>query len=471
MLTRSLFLGFLAVTPASSVFAQSVTGRAAAAADQSLNKTATFRDETVSAVVTPFETAAPPETELSHTRFEDRIDETRQANSDQGRVLRATEESAIVRPDMRIDGQGALFDDANWAHQNADAIAGRYFSGESGSCTTPQLPVSERRDAFCESQPVLEDKACRLTRQITLDRTDTYQCDTRPQNFVQLCERHRSYACEVTTTQEACIQNAVHVTGGDVSWEGQRATVLLPTPENPQKPEVGVYKQNWAALVKHPVSISISDRFQPEDIAIRAIDSHGVLQITQYGVPIATYVGNSITAFSNSGQNWHGGTCPDHDRDGLLVAYTNTKQNTHPAQLHITKALIMKKPPAWTYWGATWWVYPRPDGPTVFESGYDVADGIGPFHTAVGFEFWDACYDYASLSANTRLQRDTLTFLNLVTHDSARPDREARFIRNDLTARVVYETDTPEGGAAALTFEFNGTCCDSFRDTGAEVCE
>ena len=471
MLIRPILLSLLVLLPASVAVGQTMIERATSAADGSLNTTGTFRDETVTGVVIPFETAAPAETGLSHTGFEERIGETRNADTDQGRVLRATEEAAQIRPDVRIDGQGALFEDANWAHQNADAIAGRYFSGESGSCTTPDLPVSDLRDAFCESQPAIEEKTCNLTRQITVDRTDTYRCDIRSDNFVQVCERRRSYLCEVETTPEACIQNAVEITGGAVTWEANRATVHLPAPANPQKPDTGVYRQNWAALVKHPVSIAISDRFQPDEVAIRAIDSHGVLQITQGGTPLVTYADSRITAFSNPAQNWHGGACPQNDRDGLLVAYTNTKQNTHPAQLHITKALIMKKPPAWSYWAATWWVYPRAGGPTVFESGYDVEDGIGPFYTAVGFEFWDACYDFAALGANAHIQRDTLTFLDLDTHAAARPEGPPRALQNELTARVVYETDTPEGGAASLTFEFSGACCDGFRDTGAEVCE
>lgn len=465
-------LGLLGILFASAAGAQDAMDRAGAAVGSVGDPSGHFNATTVDDVVTPYETSTPAETNMDHNTFEDRILTTRQADNDQGRVLRATEESAIVRPNVEIDAQGPLLDDANWAHENAEDIAGKYFTSETGTCTEPNLPVTTKLDFFCESSPARETKTCELIRNIWIDRTDTYRCDVRTANFVKVCDKTNSYSCVVNSNANSCIRNNVNISGGTVTWNGNRATVALPTPVHPQEPAIGLHRTRWAALVKHPISISVSDRFQPSSVSIRRVDARGVAQVTKDGVPVGTYVNSRLGHFANPGANPYGTQCPSVANDGLLVAYTNTKISSHPNNRHMPEAWIMMRPHYYQPWLTNRWVSIVGSGPTVFESGHDVAEGIGPLYTWNGIStLFHQCVQYASLPANRNVVRDTLTFLDLNTFANARPVGPRRFRSTNLTARVVYETDVAQAGSAQLTFEFEGACCDRFRNNGDEQCQ
>ncbi|OBY26806.1 hypothetical protein [Leisingera sp. JC1] len=477
MLNRSLSLALMAVLLGSGAFAQSFMDRAAAAADGAVNTGSTFRDETVNEVVTPFETSRPPEAGMNHTTFEDRILETRDADNDQGRVLRATEDSAIVRPDIDIDGQGELFDDANWAHENAEDIAGRYFSSETGSCTTPEVPVSDERDEFCESLPAREEKTCRLIRRIWVDRTDTYRCDRRAANFVKVCEKTQSYSCHRNSTVAACIRRNVRIEGGDVSWDGRVATISFPAPGrkpkfvHPSGGYPGTY--SYATLAKHQFNVRISDRFAPDEIVLKHVSAAGPVQITgNDGKPITTVAASVLSSFGQS--QWYSNV-PKTPEQGLLIPFTNTYGLGGSSPLHA--AWIAKYPQfrqcnfnsnvicasAIDYNASR----------TVFQSGWD--SDQESFLNSVGFDIhtWGIRppHEYAELRQNSQVQRNVLRLLELDHFATARPAGAKRFKSNNMTTRVVYNNATQGGGAAALRIEFSGSCCDRFVDTGSETCE
>ncbi len=433
-----------------------------------------LNQSTVNDVVTPYETNSPPEAGYNHTTFEDRIYDTRQADNDQGRVLRATEDSVAIRPDVDIDPQGELFDDANWAHENADEIAGRYFSGETGQCTEASIPVSQVKDRFCESLPAREMQTCQLIRRIWVDRTDTYRCDKRAETFVRLCDKTNSYSCVVNDSVDACISRNVRFTGGNVSWSGNRATVHLPRPTHPTEPSVGLHRTRWASLVKHPITLSVSDRFQPTSVTVRHIQSWGVSQLTVDGRPVGTYFNSSLPSFANTGANPWGGSCPRNPNDGLLFAYTNSKISSHSGNTHSAEAWVLNRPYRYRNFANSRWVTTVRSGPTVFQSNWDLGDGIGPLWTVNGLGHigaWRTCTQLASLPANRYVNRNTLTSLNVNSFPTARPDHAKRFRSTSLVARVVYETDVTNAGRADITFEFEGPCCDSFGNDGTEVCQ
>ncbi|ATG41708.1 hypothetical protein [Phaeobacter piscinae] len=483
MLNRSLSLALLAVLLGSGANAQSFMDRAAAAADGAVNTGSTFRDETINEVVTPFETSRPPEAGMNHTTFEDRILETRDADNDQGRVLRATEDSAIVRPDIDIDGQGELFDDANWAHENAEDIAGRYFSSETGSCTTPEVPVSDVRDEFCESLPAREEKTCRLIRKIWVDRTDTYRCDRRAANFVKVCEKTQSYSCRRNGSVAACIRRNVKIEGGDVTWNGRVATISFPAPG--RKPKFahpsGAYPAtyNYATLAKHQFNVRISDRFAPDEIVLKHVSAAGPVQITgNDGQPITTVAASVLSSFGTS--SWGDTIDWDYPRtpeDGLLIPSTNTygwETDSDGGSLHT--AFIANYPQVRQCNNSNIICFNTLDyyaSQTVFESGWD--SDQESLLNSVGFNMhtWDIRqpHEYADLRHNTQVERNVIRLLELDHFATARPSGGKRFKSNNMTTRVVYNNATQGGGAAALRMEFSGSCCDRFVDTGSETCE
>lgn len=485
MLSRSLSLALLATLLGSGTFAQSFMDRAAAAADGAVDTGSTFRNQTINEVVTPFETSRPPEAGMSHTTFEDRILETRDADNDQGRVLRATEDSALIRPDIDIDGQGELFDDANWAHENAEAIAGQYFTSETGSCTTPELPVSEVRDEFCESLPARENKSCRLIRKIWVDRTDTYRCDRRASNFVQVCEKTNRYQCKVNSNAAACIRNKVRITGGDVTWSGKTATVSFPAPS-------ATPNDGSSHLVKHEFSIAISDRFAPDEVIMNRVEAKGALQV----LAGSTVIGTFSRSRSGNFLNGVGNACPANDTDGLLVPMVKMGP---PVNYHPDYRRCQWGPP----WGGTVQplaaliktplaggqaLQPPATGPSVLESGWDMPEGPTYWRAKIYRKTehgndkilrWyicnpiphDFCHQMQVLSLNETISKNVLRFFSLKTYPRSRPDRGQRFRKTNFTARVVYAGGTSNGGSAKIRIKFDGACCDSFRNVGAEVCE
>ena len=246
----------------------------------------TFTEGKVEEVVVPYKTSSPPESSLNHTQFADEIRDIRNSKSTQGRLLRATEDSAIVRPKAKIDAQGGLFDDADWAHKNANTVAGKYFTGKTGSCQTPNLPVTQKTDKFCESKPARKTKTCTLTRQIWVDRTDHYRCDKRASTFVKLCKKTSSYACNVNSTKGACIRNSIRFEGAKVQWRGTTATLTFASPK--QKP--GTYfsppgskfspiGKRFAVLARHDFKIKIADRFAVKETVLRHVSAKGARSV------------------------------------------------------------------------------------------------------------------------------------------------------------------------------------------------
>ncbi|MDC0660629.1 hypothetical protein N6L27_21705 [Leisingera sp. SS27] len=486
MLNRSLSLALMAVLLGTGAIAQSFMDRAAAAADGSVNTGSTFRDETINEVVTPYETSRPPEAGMRHTTFEDRILETRDADKTQGRVLRATEDSALIRPDIDIDGQGELFDDANWAHENAEDIAGRYFSSETGSCTTPEVPVSDVRDEFCESLPAREEKTCRLIRKIWVDRTDTYRCDRRASNFVQVCEKTNEYECKVNSNRAACIRRKVRITGGDVTWSGKTATISFPAASPTSN-------DGSSHLKKHRFSIEVSDRFAPDEVIMEHVEARGALQVLAGNTVVGTFSRTRTGHFLNG----RGNACPANDTDGLLVPMVKLGPPSFNQNQRYRcfwgppfgggrvqpLAAIIKKPLA----GGDA-LQPPASGPGVFSSGWDMPEGptswrakvyrlvehgndkILQWFTCERLEH-EFCHQMQVLTPSETVSKDVLRFINLNTYPRSRPDQGQRFRKTDFTARVVFAGGTSNGGRAKITIKFDGACCDSFRNVGEEVCE
>lgn len=476
MRAKATILALLAGFATTGAGAETYMDRAAGSLDGHVDTTDTFTDSTVEEVVTPYETSSPPEAGMSHTTFEDRISNTREADNDQGRVLRATEDSAKIRPKVDIDGQGPLFDDANWAHENAEDIAGKYFSSETGSCTTPELPVSELSDAFCESLPARETRTCRLIRKVWADRTDTYRCDRRAAKFVKVCEKTNSYSCKVNSTKRACIQSNVRITGGSVSWAGRVATISFPAPD----PVPG--KTGFAALVKHEFAIEIADRFNPTEVMVKHVDTRGVLQLTTRANDniFGTFADNRWHAFGGSDTN-----CPANDRSGLLVPLTEGQGCVFPEKDPQSWAVVTPKALK-----STSNYRALATGRKSYKKGWDVSEGIsGWLATRLHFveicedrgcgytrtECWaqetDSCFRYANVADNASVSRDTVRYLPVNSYARADPEGARRFMATSFTARVVYTNGIRGAGRSKISIRFDGDCCDSFSNVGSAQCD
>ncbi len=447
----------------STALAQSQQSNAETALSKSQQRGDLFQQNTVQEIVTPFETSNPKESGYNHTTFEDRILETREADETQGRVLRATEDSSRVRPEVDIDGQGALFDDANWAHENADDVAGQYFTSETGSCETPNLPVSDRRDEFCESLPRQVKRSCDLIRKIWVDRTDTYRCDRRASNFVKVCERTNKYQCKVNGSAAACIQRKVKITGGKVTWSGKTATISFNAPS--RKPSDGN-----SYLKIHKFSVQIADRFAPEEARLSKVVANGAVQVLAGNKVIGTWSRNRSGNFMTA----PGSLCPKNDRDGILIPFVKSVPDDawqckgwgrNMAGQKTPFAALVKGSRKNTPEGAARWKLPILD---VVEYGNDKV--LQWFICQPRYDT-ERCNEFQDLSGSVNVSKNVLRFLDLNTYSSTRPDQDQRWRKTDFTVRVVYPGGSSSAGSAKISIKFDGPCCDRFTNTGSETCE
>jgi len=397
-------------------------------------------------IVLPYETPTPSEGGMSHVQFEDRINEVRERDDAQGRSLRATEDGYRVRPEVDIDGQGPLFDDANWAHEHADDVAGHYFTSETGSCEPVSLPVTNIVDQFCSSAPAEQSETCDLVRRIWVDRWDTYRCDQRADQFIEVCEREAQFACHQAAGQTNCLHENIRFEGGIVSWDGDLARVHFPAPPSGQP-----------LLALHEFTISISDHFAPEEIRMVHIEVGGIAQLTTRN-PDGTGL-RVLETFMNGGGNGigSGGVCPYSVDTGLIVP---------------------------TYFSARGSECPRPDPASMVgiygdlvQAGIDVysrAYSTG-YTVSTSGEHGFACYRlpvpecsrFQNISG-ARLNRNLVRWVDVPVPTHPIPGAQKQWGATTLTLRVVAPRPSQY---ATLTFRFIGACCDSFINVGAEQCE
>ncbi len=194
----------------------------------------------------------------------------------------------------------------------------------------------------------------------------------------------------------------------------------------------------------------------------------GPWQRVRTGLPITTVASSVVSTFGTGGAYWNQ-YYPEDSEDGLLVPMNAWEDRGHGLRTWL-EAWIVKLP---LKEDCTFDPYCNSQidtlaEETVLESGWDITNEV-PVIWSVG---WLTNYSvFALVNQNTSVTRNVIRFLQLEHFTEADPAGAERFYENRMTARVVYNNVSPENGAAELTFEFEGACCDSFTDNGAELCE
>jgi len=451
-MARSVLILTLAAALAGNA-AQAQQGRAAQALNGVPGTGNTFTQGTVNEVVTPFETDTPPESGYDPNSFDQRIYDTRQQDSDQGRVLRATEDSAAVRPEVDIDAQGPLFDDANWAHENAEDVAGQYFTSESGQCTTPSVPVSQVFDRFCESLPARETRTCDLIRKIWVDRTDTYRCDKRAAQYVKVCNKDITYACQVNTTTAACLRNNIAVEGAASWWEGNRLVIELPRAGNTGGGTV------TGQLAVRNFTIRVADHAKLEQAILREVRADGAIQVLVDGTPVGTWGGQGAAGFGSGG-----GNCAQNDRDGKLTVLTRRAGHSYCESRYpgprVFSYLDKRNPP----------INVRVQNMfryrVVDEGNSDAA--IRKYCDPINHNL---CPVFSNITNAPVTNLNVLRFLSLNQHATVNPEGARAWAETDVQVRVAHLKNRWNGGWARIAIEVTGPCCDAFQAVEDELCE
>ena len=431
-----------------------------------------FTDDKMKSVVVPYR-ANPPEQNLKPEQFDESIRDIRQSDTKTGRMLRATEDSAEVRPKVDIDGQGPLFDDANYAHENAGKIFGDIFTSEDPTCEPSALPSSRIIDQFCESFPKRRTRRCRIERKIWVDRTDTYRCDKRARKYVKVCEKETSYSCEKPKKLENCLARHITVAGASHHWREDRLVIewegLPPSPAG----SVG-------HLRKVNFELKVSDHVRLSEAVLRRIEANGVLQVIGNGEILGTFGGVGYPSFARPGAH-----CPADNTSAKLVAATLRWNCSWPSPATATPVAVLT------------------NGPLTAESNYsqasgsfpdwDMPGGPSPYDMEINYGRWEdgggeeaseqvyrcyqrypnpaeSCHLYATLNDLGYQGWNVLRFMNVNERDSLNPETDSKWASTAFQARIAYD-GASSGAAGRLELSFKGACCDAFKRNDDELCE
>ena len=150
-------------------------------------------EDTLNATVTPFETAAPPESEIAPHEIENEVFLRRVGDSVEARGFQSQVESALRRPDADVDSSDLGLADA--AVAGAEGVAGGYFTPGGEACD-PGLSVTPRDEVLhCTSVVAQQYQACRETRAIYTDRDDLWACSTEDLDYKKHCARDVTWTC------------------------------------------------------------------------------------------------------------------------------------------------------------------------------------------------------------------------------------------------------------------------------------
>lgn len=424
-----------------------------------VNTGGTFSQGKIDEVVTPYTTSNPIETGLDHHDFTDRINDIRSENTDQGRVLRATEDSAAVRLQVDIDAQGPLFDDANWAHENADDIAGHYFSDQNGQCTDINTPVSTIVDRFCESFPARDTHRCDLIRNIWVDRTDFYRCDKRAASYVKVCDKDISYSCRVNSSNLACLRGNISVSGGGAttSWSGNQLVITLPRAGNSGSSRNG-------RLTSRNVTISVADHSQITQAVVRRVRADGVIQLRLNGTTVGTWGGLPFPGYGS------GSGCSRNDRDGLLTVHTYAAGHAQ-CERRFERDGYNHNPTVLGF------LDKRSSPPSSVLHNFYRYEIIDHGNSDAAIRRYcrggppSGCVPFSNISRRPTVDTNVLRFLNLNQLGNVNPELGKRWSNSTLQVRVAHMNNRSNGGWARIHIEFEGSCCDAFDAQEDETCE
>lgn len=238
--------------------------------------TSLLTDQTLQHTLTPYETDAPPETGLAPEQFEDEELQRRTNGSVEGSAYAAQADSPFSRPDVDLGADPlALADDAI---EMAPQTVGGLFSQAGGSCTSDFDGGAYSGTQFCTRILARTLSFCQEWREITVDRQDTWQCETQTTGYRQECDRTASYTCTGMRGGN-CIQQMMGISGATATWNASRTQVTLAMPPD---------TRTSCGISDHTITLTIPSRVQLTTLTATLGAANGVLQVLVNGSVVAT---------------------------------------------------------------------------------------------------------------------------------------------------------------------------------------
>jgi len=276
-MNRSIILSFLLCLCVGEVVAQSDRDLAQDAIDSLPPISSELTQGNMEATVGSFTTAAPPETQLDHTDFEDEQLRLQYENSDTGNAYSASRDSFITRPTIELpDDPLALADDAI---EQSGSVVGGLFSSSGGVCSQDFQGGRFQGIQYCRKLLSRTIETCKQSRHATVDREDDWQCDTETASYIKTCNAAVTWSCN-GSTGGACRQSALRWSGYSGSWiSSTTARVTLPV------------RGGGCTVKTDTFHIKRRDFLDNGSLQLRTVHFNGRVQVRINGTNVYTYGG------------------------------------------------------------------------------------------------------------------------------------------------------------------------------------
>lgn len=206
---RGTVLGMAIILAGPTSAQQSAGEQRAAQALQSVPQTGQIiTNQNMSASVTPFVTAAPPESTLTPNQLQTETILRRFSPSAEARAMTANEDSFLGRPNPGVTTADVA--NADSAVANAMSTVGGYFDPVTGGlCQYSDFGSVGTFKRLCDRYPSFDVNQCTISRVVSIDRWDTWTCDKQTPTFQDFCDETPSLACNMSAS---CYANSITFT-------------------------------------------------------------------------------------------------------------------------------------------------------------------------------------------------------------------------------------------------------------------
>jgi len=278
----------------STALAQNEQTRAETALTGVVGITEVITQDNMEGTVVPFETATPIESELTVEQFEDAQLAIQTGQGVDSRAFSSTVGSALNRPEITIDPNALSLADS--AIDQSETVLGGMFSADGGTCDAIFQGDSFAGLKMCRAILSRQYESCSETREITLDREDTWACDVEEVLFRKQCETDLTWSC-TGETGASCLTQAINISPTPI-WNvaGDQAG-----------PNYGPSDDGFCSLKTRTIYLEAADYVNFSQLELGQIEFNGVAQIRINGVNVWTYgttdTGNLTVANRDCGKD------------------------------------------------------------------------------------------------------------------------------------------------------------------------
>ena len=288
------------------------------------------------ATVTPYETDAPPETGLTNNTLPDAITDVKSGSGADNGAWNASVNSVVERPDVApADTALGL---ADTAVENAEGIAGRYFSAsDTPNCTDQVSLLGQAGTQFCTAVLSPRTETCSETRRITVDRDDTWTCTEGAATYETACVRPVSWQC-TGTSGGTCRKSRIAFSRA-ATWDSAGSTA-----------RVDFGSAGASLFLNFQVerfTLKAGSGFTPGTVSISRIDWRSMGRLRINGVLVwPDYAANPVPGSATGTMNPPGwGSAPTYTADWTQFGlYGNTLAKSATVNFDLTNLLNVPKP-------------------------------------------------------------------------------------------------------------------------------